>query len=88
MDCHYCGVSPSMVRVLPSGRGAFTYNGLDRVDNTLGYMLENVVPCCKTCNIAKGTMPYDDFMAWIGRLIEYHWFRPELTPSRLLKGGA
>ena len=59
------------------GRGDFTYNGIDRVDNALGYTTGNVVPCCKQCNHAKSDMPYADFMAWIARLTEYHWFHPE-----------
>ena len=46
------------------------------------------MPCCKQCNHAKSDMPYADFMAWIARLTEYHWFHPEQMPSHLLKGGA
>lgn len=29
-------------------------------------------------------MSYDEFLAWIARLIEYHFFHPEVMPSRLL----
>ena len=28
-------------------------NGIDRVDNTKGYILENCIPCCKHCNRMK-----------------------------------
>lgn len=28
--------------------------GLDRVDNNLGYLPSNVVPCCQACNHLKG----------------------------------
>lgn len=28
-------------------------NGLDRVDNNMGYSADNTVPCCKTCNYMK-----------------------------------
>lgn len=28
--------------------------GLDRLDNSKGYMLNNVVPCCKACNHIRG----------------------------------
>ena len=44
--CHYCGG-----RLNPTG------SGLDRKDPKIGYMLDNVVPCCNPCNTAK----YDEF---------------------------
>ncbi len=28
--------------------------GLDRVDNSIGYVVGNCVPCCQTCNSVKG----------------------------------
>ncbi len=85
--CFYCGCPPGKVYHPKGYSGAFIYNGIDRVDNGLGYIPENVLPACQTCNFAKGRMPFDDFMAWIARLTEHHWFHPELTSSRLLRGG-
>lgn len=35
--------------------------GLDRVDNLKGYMINNVVPCCKLCNQAKMDLTVSDF---------------------------
>ena len=69
--CFYCGLQPSLVRVVKGG-SRFTYNGIDRMDNNLGYTLANSVPCCETCNKAKRAMPYGEFMAWIRRLTEHH----------------
>ena len=84
-DCHYCGQSPASVsRSGLYDGGVFTYNGIDRVDNTLGYIAGNVVPCCKICNNAKKDLPLEEFMAWIARLTEYHWFHPDVMPSHLL----
>ena len=42
-------------------------NGVDRKDNSIGYTAENCVSSCKTCNHAKGALPYDEWMAWIAR---------------------
>lgn len=64
-NCYYCGFNPASR--LPSGR----YQGFDRVDNTLGYTDENVVPCCKLCNRAKNAMPIELFYEWIERLKAY-----------------
>jgi len=84
-DCRYCGCPPSKVRRNGTYNGEFVYNGIDRVDNSLGYVPGNVTACCETCNRAKNALSYSEFMAWIARLVMHHWFNPEQTPSRLLK---
>jgi hypothetical protein len=64
-NCHYCGVPPSNKASNKRSNGEFVYNGIDRIDNTLGYEAGNVVSCCKRCNIAKNDMPYDEFKNWV-----------------------
>jgi len=63
--CHYCGVEPLKTYVVKSGK--FTYNGIDRVKNSIGYTETNVVPCCHVCNRAKSDMSYEDFVMWVQR---------------------
>lgn len=67
-DCHYCGAKPN--NISKSGRhfGDYIYNGIDRVDNNKGYTMDNVVPCCKVCNIAKHQMTLQDFKDWVSRI--------------------
>ena len=85
-DCHYCGCPPSQVKPgLGRHSSDFIYNGIDRMDNRLGYFAGNVVPCCYFCNHAKRDLPYDEFITWIARLTEYHFFHPDVMPSRLLR---
>jgi hypothetical protein len=36
--------------------------GLDRVDNSIGYTLSNVVPCCITCNKMKLSQTKEEFI--------------------------
>ena len=55
-DCHYCKIP---VRDKPMG--------IDRVDNKIGYILSNSVPCCWTCNRAKSDMSYKNFMKYLKR---------------------
>jgi hypothetical protein len=45
--------------------------GLDRVDNTKGYSIDNCVPCCTTCNRAKLKMGLEQFLIWIGQTYQY-----------------
>ena len=53
-ECHYCGVLQSNIMRVKQSIGVFSYNGLDRVDNALGYVSGNVVACCARCNLGKG----------------------------------
>jgi hypothetical protein len=66
--CHYCGAPPSNKIVRPRSNGAFTYSGIDRQDNTQGYVFTNCVPCCRQCNVAKSDMTIMEFYDWISHL--------------------
>jgi 5-methylcytosine-specific restriction endonuclease McrA len=70
--CVYCG-SPPLTPYREPGRtyDGFTYNGIDRVDNKLGYVPGNVVTCCKVCNHAKWNMGQAEFVAWLDRVTAY-----------------
>lgn len=71
-NCFYCGCTPSKRRQVSKSGGHFMFNGLDRVDNYLGYVISNVVPCCSICNHAKATMTQSDFLSWIIRLVSHY----------------
>jgi len=58
-NCYYCGSAPTN-KVKFNGR-EYTYNGIDRVDNTKGYVEGNVVSCCKHCNHFKGERTFEEF---------------------------
>lgn len=70
-SCWYCGSGPSNVSSHPDGNGTFPYNGIDRVDNARGYEDDNVVSCCKHCNIAKRDRAVDEFLGWIAQVHEH-----------------
>jgi hypothetical protein len=46
-------------------------NGIDRLDNQKGYVDDNVVPCCETCNILKGTQHPQEFIDKIKAIYDY-----------------
>ena len=43
-NCFYCGGPPSAIAKQPECNGHGIYNGIDRVDNTKGYIEDNCVP--------------------------------------------
>lgn len=66
--CRYCGVTPSQIRRATKSKSTYTYNGIDRIENSLGYTAENSAPACGVCNNAKASMSVKEFMAWASRL--------------------
>ncbi|MEZ2310803.1 hypothetical protein AB6809_29585 [Paraburkholderia sp. RCC_158] len=73
-NCDYCGHPPS--QTVTRGAGSFKYNGIDRIENTLGYVTGNVVSCCGVCNKAKRDLPFDEWVAWLDRLTLFRMSRP------------
>jgi hypothetical protein len=65
-ECYYCGTKYYNGSTEKGFK--IKYNGIDRVDNSKGYIKENVVPCCGICNKAKGTMSSEIFQQWIGNI--------------------
>lgn len=71
-NCFYCNNFP------PLGYGTwldwskFNYNGIDRVDNNLGYINNNCVSCCKYCNAAKSNLSLVEWEQYLERLCEFN----------------
>lgn len=55
--------------------------GLDRVDNTQGYLLENVVPCCGVCNLMKKNMTAKMFLNHLRRIVAWQDIPATQTPK-------
>lgn len=71
LNCFYCGNPPSNRSTRSLTNGDFIYNGIDRLDSSKGYVIDNVVPCCYDCNKAKTNTPYSVFKEWIFRVSDH-----------------
>jgi len=71
-NCYYCGVEPSKFRQPKNRiRSGFMYNGIDRVNNEIGYTADNCVTCCFVCNRMKYILSQKEFLEHISRIAAY-----------------
>lgn len=66
-NCYYCGKKPVPTKVSPT-----PINGIDRINNEEGYVLNNIVSCCNLCNRMKGTYTKELFFEQIKDIYERH----------------
>jgi hypothetical protein len=61
LPCNYCGIMQE--------KG---FNGIDRVNSTIGYIKDNCVSCCAMCNYMKGCLDKDIFIQRVEHIITYN----------------
>ena len=64
-NCFYCGKVPSTLKKGNGECGDYLYNGVDRINNFLGYTVENTVACCHECNWGKRDRTTKEFLEWV-----------------------
>jgi len=69
-NCYYCGAKPNNTTKYKQYFGDYIYNGIDRIDNNRGYIIDNVVPCCHTCNQSKSSLTIQEFQDWIEKVYQ------------------
>lgn len=73
--CYWCGVEPPLKN--PKGERMPTLpapaHGIDRLDNAVGYVYNNCVASCQTCNVAKNNSSAKDFRSWIEKIYLYQF---------------
>lgn len=78
MSCYYCGTKPNQkIKNYRKYKGLlqypnyeYVYNSLDRIDNSIGYHLHNVVSCCNICNVMKNKMSQEEFISHVRKIHE------------------
>jgi hypothetical protein len=75
-NCYYCDTFPNIKTTTSKDHmteegikhSEYIHNGIDRLDNGKGYILNNCVACCTTCNIMKMTLGEQEFYKHIERI--------------------
>lgn len=57
-SCAYCGLTPA--------------EGVDRINNLLGYEAANAASCCYICNRAKNNLTEEQWKTWLTRIIAHN----------------
>jgi len=84
-NCYYCGAKPKKISRASANyteegikNSEYVYNGIDRINNDIGYLEDNIVSCCYYCNMSKHTRTQKEFFNWIERI---YYGRKEKTTS-------
>lgn len=71
-NCYYCNEIPSNISKSRTNNGDYIYNGIDRVDNSIGYLYKNCVPCCGMCNTMKRHYSLEEFKNKIIKIYSFY----------------
>jgi hypothetical protein len=69
-DCVICGAPPKVISRKTKNYSAtpILANGIDRIDNTKGYIVGNIQPMCGPCNKAKSNLGEETYRKWIAQI--------------------
>lgn len=77
-NCFYCGIYPNNIYQIKNSKTGeircgtpLLYNGIDRVNNFIGYTINNCVSCCKLCNTMKMASTIEDFKKQIKKIYQF-----------------
>lgn len=60
-SCFYCG---------GWNDEKYKFTGVDRIDNSIGYLLSNCIAACSKCNFMKRNMEIHDFLEHIRQIVK------------------
>ena len=82
-ECYYCGAESCKFNWNPKFLNReFRCNGIDRVNNSLGYFLDNCVPCCTICNMSKKGLTTQEWKTWLERVFRKQFNEQYLALER------
>lgn len=68
-SCFYCGCQPKIRNI--AGKYKVRLNGVDRVDSSLGYLVDNVVSCCRWCNNSKSVLSTREWLQHVAKVARH-----------------
>ena len=76
-NCYYCDAEPRQC-------SDSIRNGIDRINNEVGYISGNSVTCCTTCNMIKRDIRHDDFLRHIEKIYLDNEKYKKMNPMEVL----
>lgn len=70
LDCTYCGKASDKISQVNQSRSAIYYTGIDRKDNSRGYITNNITSCCTECNMIKNSLITYEEMLEVSKLLK------------------
>ncbi len=75
-NCHYCDAPPRYREIYRTSQNrklaySISANGVDRINPNYGYTIDNSLPCCTRCNMAKSSLQYDEFLSLISLIFNH-----------------
>lgn len=70
-NCYYCNQEPNQVTKTIRNNDIehiLIHNGIDRIDSSKGYTLNNCYPCCLICNQMKMDLSMTEFFSQIKKI--------------------
>lgn len=90
-NCFYCNSEPKVYESEKRYNKTnidFKRNGIDRIDSSKGYTIENCVPCCEMCNRMKLDYTLEEFKNQIERLFNNFVSKGSTTIENTEKSGS
>jgi len=70
-SCYLCGIQSDT-----------NHNGIDRFDNSKGYVISNCRPCCGHCNLLKKDIDYNTILERAAKIANKHMALTDIIRSK------
>ena len=79
--CYYCGTFQSSLQTAKWTTAVYAHGEICCKDNLKGFVLDNVLPCCKTCLAMRAKMSHEQFMEFLQKAGNHQTSKNSLKAS-------